>query len=333
MPDGPPHSALSCVTRCSRHGGSKLIFQTDDDFSLRKIADCGQCFRALGLGGNLWRFITGSHILHMRELGGGIFDADCSKVEWNSVWSDYFDLGTDYAAVRDRIPARDRYLTRCAAAGRGIRLLRQDPWEALVSFIISQRKTIPAIRRCIEALCETFGKEALRNGEIDSVSAQPEGAPQYFFPSAESLARASASALAACGLGYRVPYVAGAARSVADGALDLSACRRMDDDTLFATLMNLHGVGEKVANCVCLFGFHRTSRAPVDVWIRRVIDRNYHGKNPFRRYGADAGILQQYMFYHAVHEDGESLERGLCCLKNESQRKTAVTAENNEGIL
>ena len=172
--------------------------------------------------------------------------------------------------------------------GRGIRVLWQDEWEMLVSFIISQRKSIPAIRRAVELLSERFGER---------LGSDSEG-PVYAFPTAEALCCAGEQALQECGLGYRTRYVLHAAQQAAEGTLDLKKLASLPDEALFARLMELDGVGKKVANCVCLFGYGRVGRVPVDVWIERLIRDEFAGQDPFPQFGPEAGVVQQYLFFY-----------------------------------
>ena len=131
------------------------------------------------------------------------------------------------------------------------------------------------------------------------------GRGRYFaFPGPEDLLGAGERGLRACGAGYRAPYLLDAARRVADGRTDLAAMAALPDDALLERLQTIHGVGVKVASCVMLFGYHRLASAPVDVWIRRVIDEDYGGRSPFPAYGAHAGIFQQYLFYGRIAQKG-----------------------------
>ena len=157
-----------------------------------------------------------------------------------------------------------------------------------VSFIISQRKSIPAIRRAVELLSERFGER---------LGSDSEG-PVYAFPTAEALCCAGEQALQECGLGYRTRYVLHAAQQAAEGTLDLKKLASLPDEALFARLMELDGVGKKVANCVCLFGYGRVGRVPVDVWIERLIRDEFAGQDPFPQFGLEAGIVQQYLFFY-----------------------------------
>ena len=158
----------------------------------------------------------------------------------------------------------------------------------LVSFIISQRKSIPAIRRAVELLSERFGER---------LGSDSEG-PVYAFPTAEALCCAGEQALQECGLGYRTRYVLHAAQQAAEGTLDLKKLASLPDEALFVRLMELDGVGKKVANCVCLFGYGRVGRVPVDVWIERLIRDEFAGQDPFPQFGLEAGIVQQYLFFY-----------------------------------
>ena len=129
-----------------------------DDFDLAKIAQSGQCFRVKEWDDGLFRFVTGREVLYIRQQPGGRFEVSCSEETWQRVWVPYFDLQRNYAAVQKIIPDSDAYMKLAAREGRGIRILRQDPWEMLVTFIISQRKSIPAIRQAVELLAERFGE-------------------------------------------------------------------------------------------------------------------------------------------------------------------------------
>jgi len=266
-----------------------MIIQ-NPDFNIRKIADSGQCFRLNpgADGGHI--LIAHGRVLHLLDTPEGAV-LDCAKDEFDSLWRDYFDLETDYAAIRASADPDDAFLQQACVYGRGIRMLRQDPWEMLVTFIISQRKNIPAIKFCVEALCSRYGELIELCGE------------RYFaFPSAERLAALDEAHFIACSLGYRAKYVLAAARMVASGALDLNCVAALDEDALFSALLSVPGVGEKVANCVMLFGYHRLSRFPRDVWINRIEAQEYGGAFPLAHYPDTAGALQQYVFYFARSE-------------------------------
>ena len=266
-----------------------MHIRVTDDLDLKKIADSGQCFRVKELPDEIFRFICGNNILYLKQTGDCEYLAETTPQAWESLWKFYFDLERNYAQIRGGIASGDAYLTEAAECGKGIRILRQDPWEMLVTFIISQRKNIPAIRSAVEVLCERYGQQLHTSRET-----------LYAFPSPRSLAALSQSQLRDCGLGYRAPYVADAARQAASGELDFQLLADLPDAALLERLKAVKCVGIKVASCICLFAYGRTGIAPVDTWIRRVIQERYQGRDPFPQYGSAAGILQQYMFYHAL---------------------------------
>ncbi len=215
---------------------------------------------------------------------GTVLSVSCGKSEWDSIWHPYFDLDTDYRKIRGSIPEDDWYLAKAARLGAGIRILRQDRFEMLISFIISQRKSIPAIRTSIEKLVGLFGSDG-------------------FFPEPQAMMDATEEEFASCSLGYRTAYVRDAVRRVACRDVDLDRLDDLPDEELFGELKSFCGVGDKVANCVMLFAYHRIGRAPVDTWIARIINEEYGGADPFPRYEGVAGIMQQYMFYRAQHAE------------------------------
>ena len=269
------------------------MFRYDvNSLDIKKIADSGQTFRmtpdpqkSLEAGSDVYRCIAQDRVCF---AGGGrvwyrCAEEDCS--ENDAFWRAYFDLDTDYEGLIDSIDPDDAYLTAAAEFGRGIRILRQDPWEMLITFIISQRRSIPSIKTCVEALCRRWGRQI--------------GDGLYAFPTPEELAAAPLDELACCSLGYRTEYVYLAAQGVRSGTVDLERMKDMSDRDLLAALTSLRGVGPKVANCVSLFGFYRIGAFPVDVWIDRVLKEHYPFGFPFERYDGFAGVLQQYMFFAA----------------------------------
>ena len=253
---------------------------------IRKIADSGQTFRmcfdekrSLEQGFDVYRCIA---LDKMCYAGGG---SVACPAEDDAFWREYFDLETSYESFIDAIDPDDLYLTRVAEFGKGIRILKQDPWEMLITFIISQRRSIPSIKTCVEALCKRWGRQI--------------AADIYAFPTPAELASASMEELASCSLGYRTEYVYLAAQGAASGELDLESMRGLSDAELLAALMALRGVGPKVANCVSLFGFYRIGAFPIDVWIDRVLKEHYPNGFPMERYKGFAGVMQQYMFFAA----------------------------------
>ena len=260
-----------------------MIIPKNPYLSLSAIADSGQCFRWRRRGKEYVIPALG-RVLRVNERPDGTLEMNCTEEEYARLWRGYFDLDTNYEAMPAVIPAKDDYLRAAAEYGQGIRILKQDPWETLISFLISQRKNIPAIRQAVEKLCQTAGR----------VIEEDEEGPIYAFPSPAELMRLGEEGLRACGLGYRAPYVLRAAE-VFSGE-DLNGFCGLTDEALLQALCALYGVGPKIARCVMLFGFHRLNAFPVDVWIQRVEERRYPGGLRPERFAPFAGVMQQYMY-------------------------------------
>ena len=265
-----------------------------DSFDLQKIADSGQCFRAKKIDTETFRFITGLHVLYIRQIDSGHYDVSCTPDEWRGVWNNYFDFNRNYMQLKNSIPEQDSFLRKACEYSLGIRILNQDHWETLISFIISQRKSIPAIKQSIELLAYTYGRP---------ISTQYETV--FSFPSADMLKHLTLEDFKLLKVGYRDKYIMDAIQKVTQGTINLNELESYSDTNLFNTLCSIHGVGRKVANCVGLFSYGRSSFAPIDTWIQKIIDSYYGGQNPFPSYGNNAGIMQQYFFYYSLEHKGE----------------------------
>ncbi|MEG2037518.1 MAG: DNA glycosylase [Ruthenibacterium sp.] len=267
-----------------------MVVLQSDDFDIEKIADSGQCFRLTQATPGRFVLIAHGRVLFVEDAPKGAV-LHCCEEDYQAIWRNYFDMDCNYKGFRAAVPKEDAFLTNAVRHGCGIRILQQDPWEMLVTFIISQRKNIPAIKRAVELLCEKAGERLLI------------GEQTYFaFPCAARVAAMPPETLAACALGYRTAYLRAAAQRVASGALDLEGLKQADDSALLNALMSVPGVGPKIANCVMLFGYHRLSGFPRDVWINRVIEQEYHGEFPLARYAGFEGVMQQYMFFYGRSE-------------------------------
>ena len=265
----------------------------NDDFDLAKIANSGQCFRARKFNDGTYRFITLGHICYIRQISHNTYNVSCSAQLWDDTWKTYFDLGRNYKKIRAKIPDEDAFLRSASKEGCGIRILKQDAWETLLTFITSQRKTIPAIQKSVELLCKYWG--TLIKTSYETV---------YVFPTPAQMQCATLEQLKECKLGYRSTYIQNAVQAVCTGSLNLKTLCNLDDADLACALKNVKGVGNKVANCISLFAYGRTGLAPVDTWIQKIIDMHYGGRNHFLDYGSVAGIMQQYAFWWAqTHKD------------------------------
>ena len=264
-----------------------MHFTLTDDFDAVKIAASGQCFRWYPLSDGRCRIFARDRTVVLKQTAPDTLELDCTSEEFQSFWYDYFDFSTDYAAIRASIAPNDHYLSQSATCGQGIRILRQDPFEMLITFLLSQRKSIPAIQKSVEALSRAAGTPI---GEAD-------GQTLYAFPTPAQLAALDDDTLAACGLGYRLPYIRQAAQVAAQNPGLFDELAALDDAELREKLLSLHGVGPKIAQCVMLFGFHRMDSFPLDVWMNRVMDTHYPNGFPFDRYAPFNGVIQQYLFY------------------------------------
>ena len=248
-----------------------------------KTFECGQCFRWNPDGSGGYTGAASGRAARVFALGGTA-RVECEEADIG-FWRDYLDMGTDYDAARESV-MRGEYLTDCARTGEGIRILRQDKWEALCSFIISQCNNIPRIKSIVEKLCELFGEPF----------ETPWGV-KHSFPTAERVALLEEPELAPLRAGYRAAYIINAARAVASGDIDLDAAAAMDGDAARRYLKGLSGVGDKVANCAVLFGLHRLDAFPVDVWIKRALREHMPPGFDPKSLGEYAGLAQQYMFF------------------------------------
>lgn len=260
-------------------------------FDMGQICDSGQCFRMERKGENRYSVIAGEHYLEI-EQDGEKCTFDCDEDIFEAFWKGYFDLGTDYGAYIASINPRDKYLTEAAQMGGGIRILKQDLWEMIVSFLISQQNNIVRIRRCIRNLCERYGKE----------KQTPGGEIYYTFPTPETLAVLEEDALKECNLGYRSKYVVRTAGSIMSGEVSLEKIQHMSYRKAREELLRLYGVGEKVADCICLFSLHKLEAFPIDTHIRQALDLHYKRGFPMRRYRGYQGVMQQYIFYRELWE-------------------------------
>lgn len=253
------------------------------ELSPYKTFECGQCFRWNAIADDDYLGVASGRAARVFTCDGSAL-IECEEEDID-FWRDYLDMGTDYVSARESV-MRGEYLTECAECGEGIRILRQDKWEALCSFIISQCNNIPRIKSIVEKLCALFGEKF-----------ETPWGEKYAFPSASRVALLEEPELAPLHSGYRAPYIIGAARAVTSGDIDLEGAAAMDGDEARKYLKTLNGVGDKVANCAVLFGLHRLDAFPVDVWIKRALREHMPKDFDPKSLGEYAGLAQQYMFF------------------------------------
>jgi N-glycosylase/DNA lyase len=285
------------------------------DYDLAATLDSGQVFRWQKVE-NSWHGVVGKHFVRLTQTEKGIHAQTAAPVDdWNFL-RHFLQTEIDLSAILKTFPD-DEPMRRAVASCRGLRLLRQDPWECLASFILSSTKQIVQIRQIVALLCERFGQPCsggLRPSPLadDRDSAVTDrryilGAGSASFPTPERIAACTEADLRACKMGFRAPGLLNAARQIAEGRFDLEKIRALDYAEARLELMKLHGVGGKIADCVLLFGYGFDAAFPVDVWIGRALQELYFprrraGEKRLRKFaathfGPHAGYAQQYLFH------------------------------------
>ena len=269
----------------------KIVLTGIKDFKADHIFECGQCFR-WNREGDDYVGVADGYVakVHFDDAPGddvgGTLTLEVSGGD-EAFWSHYFDLNTDYGRIKSDIIAREPQIAIACESGYGIRILNQDMFETLISFIVSQNNNIPRIKKCIESICEHYGEYL---GEYF-------GRKRYAFPTARALADASPCELAELKLGYRCEYISASARQyLAEGS-----------PTSYEQILSYHGIGPKVANCIMLFGLHKVDAFPIDTWVKHIMNDMYgfdekdvKGMAAFAadKFGASAGYAQQYLFHY-----------------------------------
>lgn len=253
------------------------------DIDIAKTLDCGQAFRFSESDG-VWRGVAMGRALSLTQEGNKITLFDVNEEEFNSLWRGYFDLDRDYEMIKNSVSSNE-ILKKATDFSDGIHILRQEPWEAVCSFIISANNNIPRIKGIISRLCENFGFKI-----ADGL---------FTFPSAERIAALTLDDLAVIKSGFRAKYILDAAQKFSSNQIDVEALYTLPIDEARNKLMTIKGIGPKVADCALLFGWGRVECFPVDVWIRRAMN-HFFGENGLPSEAVEyAGIVQQYLFYWA----------------------------------
>lgn len=272
----------------------RVVLSGVKDFDLTQTFTCGQCFRWIPENGGYTGVAFGK-ALHITQNGNEVTLHDSTLQDYESLWRKYFHLNYNYEAVKKTLSA-DPILKKAADFGGGIRLLSQDAWECIVSFIISANNNIPRIQKIIGTLCREFGNPIEYRSQT-----------YYSFPDAQTLARLSREDLAVIRAGFRDKYILDAAQKAASGELPIDALNSMNTNEARSALMTVNGIGKKVADCILLFSLGRHEVFPIDVWVRRTMERLYIGREAEAgeiaafadsRFGSLAGFAQQYLFYH-----------------------------------
>ena len=276
------------------------------DFDLAQTLECGQCFHFVKLDENDYVLTAKGRVLHVSQQADTVTFYDTEEDEYVNVWKDYFDMDRDYSTVKKKLLENDNKLKDAIESMWGVRILNQDFFETLISFIISQNKQIPHIKKIVADISAKFGTYKGTYG----------GADMYTFPTLEQLNNASEEDFKELKTGFRAPYIMDAIRRNMAGQFNEKELKNMDYDSCIKELMTIKGVGEKVANCVSLFGLGKKEAFPVDVWIKRIMETMYFdGEDTPKdkiaafakeQFGDLGGFAQQYLFYY-----GKTIKMGV----------------------
>lgn len=260
-----------------------------NDFVPEHTFDCGQCFRWEKQSDGSYIGVANSQAVRISATGSKVKIDGITPADYENFWKRYLDADRDYSKIKNAVNI-NLVMDKAVKFGSGIRILRQDFFEALISFIISQRSSIPKIKSSVDKLCRLYGKEI-----------EFEKNTYYTFPTPEKIASLSEEDLRALGVGYRAPYILKAAKAVADGEIKSNILDSLDTPSAREKLLSLYGVGDKVCDCVLLFSLGKYDLFPADVWIKRVMEEEFDSKDAKAlgesQFGLYSGFAQQYLFY------------------------------------
>lgn len=277
--------------------GNSVILKQVEDFEPEHIFDCGQCFRWNKEEDGSYTGVAMGKVINVSKVENDVIFDNTNLEDFENIWFEYFDLGRDYSKLKEKLAMHDENLNKAVEFGKGIRILKQDGWEMLISFIISSNNRIPMIQRAISNISQKYGDEI---GEY-------RGRTHYSFPTPKQLSNASIEDLRECKTGFRDKYIFYTTKDVLENNISMDSFIEMDSVSCHKELMKFKGVGAKVADCIALFGMRKYNSFPVDVWVKRVMQEFYSAQDlslpKMRAYGMDlfgddAGFAQQYLFYY-----------------------------------
>lgn len=266
-----------------------------DDFELKHIFECGQSFRWDEEADGSYTGVAKDRVVNVSKDNSGVYIDNTTRNDFDNIWYDYFDFGCDYGRIKSELSS-DEILKKAVKFGKGIRILRQDEWETLVSFIISANNRIPMIKLAVKKISEKWGKSIRYNGTA-----------YHTFPGPEVLKEASIGELESCSVGFRARYIKETAEMVSRGEVDLYNLKNIGYQDAVSELLKFPGVGPKVADCTALFSMGYSIAFPVDVWVKRIMQQFYLAPDvslkKIQKYGQErfselAGYAQQYLFYY-----------------------------------
>jgi N-glycosylase/DNA lyase len=271
------------------------VERISDDFEPEHIFECGQCFRWNKELDGSYTGVAKNKILNIEKKGETIFFNNTSKKDFLEIWVDYFDLNRDYSKIKNHV--RDEKIDDIIEFGKGIRILNQDEWETLVSFIISANNRILMIKRVIENLSQKYG----------NYLGTYKGNKYYSFPTPEKLNFTTEKEIRTMKTGFRAKYIKNAAEIVSNDKDWLYSLKGLSYDIALEEIKKIKGVGDKVGNCILLFSMNKYEAFPVDIWMKRIMGEIYGikgkpediRKKSEKIYGKYSGFVQQYLFYYA----------------------------------
>ena len=275
-----------------------VILEGVADFDPKHIFECGQCFRWIAEEDGSYTGVAKGKVINVSRENDTVYIKNSSLKDFNDIWKDYFDLNTDYTKIKNILKNMDEHLEKATEFGWGIRILRQDPWEMIISFIISSNNRIPMIQRAIGNLSRQYG----------TYIGQYNGVDYYDFPTPEQLNKASIEDIRACSTGFRDKYIKSTTEAVINNNDDVYKYNSLSTEECRKELMKFNGIGPKVCDCIALFGMQKYDTFPVDVWVKRVMQEFYVDDDmslpKMRTYAIDkfgdlSGFAQQYLFYYA----------------------------------
>lgn len=276
----------------------KVILDGVKNFNIKQILECGQCFRWEKVGELDYIGVAHGRVIEVIQEDDKVTILNTNEEDFNNIWLDYFDLKRDYSEIKSGL-AHDEILGKSVEYGYGIRLLNQEHFELLISFIISARNSIPSIMKTIKKISEKWGTPIEYKGNT-----------YYTFPTPEQLKDATEEEIKETGASFRSKYIVDTIAKVNENSydFDLERISKLNADECHAALQNFKGVGSKVADCIMLFSMRKYSAFPVDVWVKRAMIFFYGAEdaslNKIRifardKFGELAGFAQQYLFYYA----------------------------------
>jgi N-glycosylase/DNA lyase len=288
-----------------------IIIKDVKSFELPHVFDCGQCFRWIRQENGNYIGVAFGKVIEVEKRDSDVIIYNTNEKEFNEIWLNYFDLKRDYENIKETL-SKDELLKQSVEFGHGIRILQQQPFELVISFIISANNRIPMIKRAIDNISKRWGKEIEYKGKT-----------YYTFPTVEDFAKVSMEEIESCGVGFRAKYIADTVEKIYKSMseeykqeYDLNFIKAQSDDYCHEALQVFSGIGPKVADCIMLFSMNKYSAFPVDVWVKRAMQHFYlapdvslkkirdFGRNKF---GELSGFAQQYLFYYA-RENNVSVE-------------------------